>query len=271
MDPFDYDSGSPSSNVSSPISISEYGEDDQASVKQVMDYTSDCTNFTIDKRHCLLRCDCPDCGKMVFLFGLANLHHCQKEGDTSASVSSLKAAKSPVDATKPDGEGAEGLTDHQIHIAVDGIDRGPIHSLSSEYYCVSRLEECVCLHRKGFIIIHPLPLWYSSTPIFPHPCPRSSRQPASQTLSSLSPRSPSRPLPSQPIGQGTSPLSFGGLWVTWALPLRPGRMTSARPGFFFLFLFEGDNCRIRVGLQDGIRIHFASNRDVGKRVVRFGC
>jgi hypothetical protein len=29
------------------------------------------------------------------LFGLANLHHRQKEGDTSASVTCLEAAKSP--------------------------------------------------------------------------------------------------------------------------------------------------------------------------------
>jgi hypothetical protein len=94
-----------------------------------------------------------------------------------------------------------------------------------------------------------------------------SGQPASQTLSSLSPRSPSRPVPSQPIGQRTLPLPFGRLLVIWALSLRPGRMTSARPGFFlFLFLFEGDDRRIRVGLQNGVRIHFASDRETRKRL-----
>lgn len=53
--------------------------------------------------------DCPDYGKMMFLFGLANLHHCQTQGDTSASVSSLEAAKSPVEVTKPDGKGKRRL------------------------------------------------------------------------------------------------------------------------------------------------------------------
>lgn len=87
-----------------------------------------------------------------------------------------------------------------------------------------------------------------------------SGQPASQTLSSLSPCSPSRPVPSQPIGQRTLPFPLGRLLVIWALPLRPGRMTSARPGLFlFLFFFEGDDRRIRVGLQDGVRIHLTVN------------
>jgi hypothetical protein len=61
---------------------------------------------------------------MVLLFGLTNLHHRQKEGDTSASVASLRAAKSPVENTKPDGEGEEGLRNHQFYIAMNNVDPG---------------------------------------------------------------------------------------------------------------------------------------------------
>jgi hypothetical protein len=41
IDPFDHDSGSTSSNISRPIPISVYSENNQARVKQGLDYISD--------------------------------------------------------------------------------------------------------------------------------------------------------------------------------------------------------------------------------------